>query len=97
VASADADGDGMLCEAEFLKLALHSDGEEEERTRELREAFGMYEMEGEGCITPASLGRMLGRLGNERGIGECRAMICRFDLDGDGVLSFDEFKIMMSV
>ena len=53
-------------------------------------------MEGQGCITPASLGRMLGRLGAERGAGECRAMICRFDLDGDGVLSFDEFKITMS-
>uniref|UniRef100_A0ACD5WL97 Uncharacterized protein n=1 Tax=Avena sativa TaxID=4498 RepID=A0ACD5WL97_AVESA len=97
VASVDADGDGLLCEAEFLKLALYCDAEEEEeRTRGLREAFAMYEMEGEGCITPASLGRMLGRLGNERGVGECRAMICRFDLDGDGVLSFDEFKIMMS-
>jgi Ca2+-binding EF-hand superfamily protein len=22
-------------------------------------------------------------------------MICRFDLDGDGVLSFDEFRVMM--
>ena len=96
VASVDADGDGMLCEAEFLKLALHCDAEEEERNRGLREAFGLYEMEGEGCITPMSLRRMLGRLGNERGVGECRAMICRFDLDGDGVLSFDEFKIMMS-
>ncbi|KAM0831428.1 hypothetical protein ACQ4PT_065541 [Festuca glaucescens] len=96
VASADADGDGMLCEDEFLKLALHCDAEDEDRTKGLREAFGMYEMEGEGCITPASLGRMLGKLGNERGIGECRAMICRFDLDGDGVFSFDEFKIMMS-
>ncbi|KAM0831427.1 hypothetical protein ACQ4PT_065540 [Festuca glaucescens] len=96
VASVDADGDGLLCEAEFLKLALHCDAEEEERTRGLRDAFRMYEMEGKGCITPASLGRMLGRLGNERGVGECRAMICRFDLDGDGVLSFDEFRIMMS-
>ncbi|KAM0923874.1 hypothetical protein ACQ4PT_005278 [Festuca glaucescens] len=96
VATVDADGDGLLCEAEFLKLALHCDAEEEERTRGLKEAFGiMYEMEGEGCITPASLGQMLSRLGNERGVGECRAMICRFDLDGDGVLSFDEFKIMM--
>ncbi|CAM0885042.1 unnamed protein product [Alopecurus aequalis] len=96
VASVDVDGDGMLCEAEFLKLALHCDAEEEDRNKGLREAFGLYEMEGEGCITPASLGRMLGRLGNERGLGECRAMICRFDLDWDGVLSFDEFKIMMS-
>uniref|UniRef100_M8D0T9 Putative calcium-binding protein CML19 n=1 Tax=Aegilops tauschii TaxID=37682 RepID=M8D0T9_AEGTA len=65
-------------------------------SRALREAFRMYEMEGQGCITPASLGRMLGRLGTERGAGECHAMICRFDLDGNGVLSFDEFKIMMS-
>ena len=102
VASADADGDGLLCEAEFLELAQQAawasaeDEDNEQRTRALREAFGMYEMEGQGCITPASLGRMLGRLGAERGAGECRAMICRFDLDGDGVLSFDEFKIMMS-
>ncbi|KAF7026089.1 hypothetical protein CFC21_038223 [Triticum aestivum] len=103
VASADADGDGLLCEAEFLELAQQAawagDAAEEDdelRIRALREAFGMYEMEGQGCITPASLGRMLGRLGAERGAGECRAMICRFDLDGDGVLSFDEFKIMMS-
>ena len=103
VASADADGDGLLCEAEFLQLAQQAAwagdaGEEDDelRIRALREAFGMYEMEGQGCITPASLGRMLGRLGAERGAGECRAMICRFDLDGDGVLSFDEFKIMMS-
>ncbi|KAF7040363.1 hypothetical protein CFC21_050274 [Triticum aestivum] len=103
VASADADGDGLLCEAEFLELAQQAAwagdaGQEDDelRIRALREAFGMYEMEGQGCITPASLGRMLGRLGAERGAGECRAMICRFDLDGDGVLSFDEFKIMMS-
>ncbi|VAH85489.1 probable calcium-binding protein CML31 [Triticum dicoccoides] len=102
VASVDADGDGLLCEAEFLELAQQAawagadDENDELRIRALREAFGMYEMEGQGCITPASLGRMLGRLGAEQGAGECRAMICRFDLDGDGVLSFDEFKIMMS-
>ncbi|XP_020185423.1 probable calcium-binding protein CML31 [Aegilops tauschii subsp. strangulata] len=102
VASADADGDGLLCEAEFLELAQQAawagaeDEDNEQRTRALREAFRMYEMEGQGCITPASLGRMLGRLGTERGAGECHAMICRFDLDGNGVLSFDEFKIMMS-
>ncbi|KQK11607.1 probable calcium-binding protein CML31 [Brachypodium distachyon] len=100
VASADADGDGMLCEEEFVRLAQQAswagEEEEEERCRVLKEAFGMYEMEGLGCITPASLRRMLGRLGSDRPVGECRAMICRFDLDGDGVLSFDEFKIMMS-
>ncbi|KAF8646771.1 hypothetical protein HU200_065566 [Digitaria exilis] len=95
VASVDADGDGLLDADEFARLALAEVGEEE-RHRGLRQAFGMYEMEGEGCITPTSLKRMLSKLGAHQEIDDCRAMICRFDLDGDGVLSFDEFKIMMN-
>ncbi|KAL6616718.1 hypothetical protein ACP70R_038988 [Stipagrostis hirtigluma subsp. patula] len=94
VASADTDGDGLLNEDEFLKL-MQLEMEEEERCRGLKEAFGMYEMEGEGCITPVSLKRMLSKLGAHQDIDECRAMICRFDLNGDGVLSFEEFKVMM--
>uniref|UniRef100_A0A0D9VAE2 EF-hand domain-containing protein n=1 Tax=Leersia perrieri TaxID=77586 RepID=A0A0D9VAE2_9ORYZ len=100
VFSVDADGDGLLCEAEFVRLvetaAAEDDDEDRSGGRLLREAFGMYEMEGEGCITPTSLKRMLRRLGSEQDIDDCRAMICRFDLNGDGVLSFDEFKIMMN-
>uniref|UniRef100_K4AMK2 EF-hand domain-containing protein n=1 Tax=Setaria italica TaxID=4555 RepID=K4AMK2_SETIT len=99
VASADADGDGLLDGDEFARLAGDGDDEEEERRRGLEAAFGMYAAEGEGArmrITPASLKRMLGRLGAHREVDDCRAMIRRFDLDGDGVLSFDEFEIMMS-
>ncbi|KAJ1287121.1 hypothetical protein BS78_03G405900 [Paspalum vaginatum] len=98
VASVDADGDGLLDGAEFARLvasAAEAAGDED-RHRGLRLAFRMYEMEGLGCITPTSLKRMLSRLGAHQEIDDCRAMICRFDLDGDGVLSFDEFKIMMS-
>ncbi|EES04238.1 hypothetical protein BDA96_03G462800 [Sorghum bicolor] len=72
-------------------------GEEEDNDerRWLRETFGMYEMEGAGCITPLSLKLVLARLGVRRDIAECQAIICRFDMDGDGVLSFDEFRTMM--
>ncbi|CAN6288843.1 unnamed protein product [Urochloa humidicola] len=103
VASADADGDGLLDADEFARLvarAAAGASAEEERRRGLEAAFAMYAAaEGEGrvdVITPASLKRMLGRLGAHQEDDDCRAMICRFDLDGDGVLSFDEFKIMMS-
>ena len=55
----------------------------------------MYEMEGSGCINPTSLKRMLNRLGESKSTEDCKAMIRMFDLNGDGVLSFDEFRIMM--
>ncbi|KAG9455547.1 hypothetical protein H6P81_000055 [Aristolochia fimbriata] len=89
----DSDGDGFLGLDDFVRL-MQVEGEEERR-RDLAEAFGMYEMEGLGCITPKSLNRMLTRLGQSTTIDHCKTMISRFDLDGDGVLSFDEFTHMM--
>ncbi|WOL04821.1 hypothetical protein Cni_G13543 [Canna indica] len=88
------DGDGLLDLGEFKKLVEAAS--EEEKERDLRAAFKMYENESEGCITPKSLKRMLSRLGSSTGIDECRSMICRFDLNGDGVLSFEEFRVMMT-
>ncbi|XP_059300283.1 putative calcium-binding protein CML19 [Lycium ferocissimum] len=88
----DSDGDGLLGFEDFSKLM---EGEKNKES-ELRGAFEMYEMEGSGQITPKSLNRMLSRLGESTSIDNCKAMIQRFDLDGDGVLSFDEFKVMMN-
>lgn len=91
---ADTDGDGLLGLDDFAKLA---DAEkEEDRERDLRAAFGLYAMEGLGCITANSLSSALGRLGNSMDADECKVMICRFDLNGDGVISFDEFRAMMA-
>lgn len=93
VESMDSDGDGMLGFDDFIKL-VGPEGEEE-KGRSLREAFRVYKMDGQECITPTSLKRALGKLGESKTIEECTVMIRRFDINGDGVISFDEFRIMM--
>ncbi|XP_041006005.1 putative calcium-binding protein CML19 [Juglans microcarpa x Juglans regia] len=89
----DSDGDSMVGLEDFVRFV--EGGEEEEKVNDLREAFKMYEMDGFGGITPKSLKRMLSRLGESKTIDECRMMIARFDLNGDGVINFDEFRSMM--
>ncbi|XP_048137341.1 LOW QUALITY PROTEIN: putative calcium-binding protein CML23 [Rhodamnia argentea] len=93
IESLDSDGDGLLCLEDFI--GFMEGGDEEEKMGDLREAFGMYATEGCGFITPKSLKRMLSRLGQSESVDECEAMIVHFDVDGDGVISFDEFKVMM--
>ncbi|CAA0823475.1 Calcium-binding protein CML38 [Striga hermonthica] len=89
----DSDGDGLLCLDDFLRIVEGAG--DEEKAGDLKAAFQMYVQEGGACITPKSLRRMLSRLGERKSVGECRNMIARFDLNGDGVLSFDEFRLMI--
>ncbi|KAL1190008.1 Calcium-binding protein CML39 [Cardamine amara subsp. amara] len=92
----DMDGDGMLDIHEFAQLIKGNDEfTEEERKKKIMEAFRMYIAQGEDCITPGSLKTMLMKLGESRTTEDCRVMIQAFDLNADGVLSFDEFALMM--
>lgn len=55
----------------------------------------MYIAEGEDCIDPRSLKMMVMKLGESSMTDDCIVMIKAFDLNADGVLSFDEFPHMM--
>ncbi|CAN6938743.1 unnamed protein product [Brassica oleracea] len=92
----DIDGDGMLDFEEFAQLLKGGDEfTEEEKKSKIMEAFRMYIAEGEDCITPRSLKMMLMKLGESRTTDDCVVMIKAFDLNADGVLSFDEFALMV--
>ncbi|XP_043694739.1 calcium-binding protein CML37-like [Telopea speciosissima] len=92
VGSFDSNGDGLVGFDDFARL-MKGNGEEVEG--DLREAFGMYVMDGCDFISAKSLKRMLHRLGESRTIRECKGMISVYDVNGDGVLSFEEFRAMM--
>lgn len=91
VEAIDSDGDGLLSLEDLIAL-MES---EEHKLKDLREAFEMYVEDNERFITPKSLKRMLKKMGESKSIDECKVMIKHFDLDGDGILSFEEFRIMM--
>lgn len=95
VRSSDADGDGVLGLDDFAKMMKESEIDE------LKDAFVMYSKKSskdmkECVITAESLKKMLRRLGQMVSVSDCKKMIGRFDGNGDGVLDFDEFKVMMS-
>ncbi|XP_058195648.1 probable calcium-binding protein CML18 [Rhododendron vialii] len=62
---------------------------------ELKEAFELYDQDKNGLISAAELHQILTRLGEKCSVEDCGRMIKSVDSDGDGYVSFDEFKKMM--
>ncbi|KAL3514590.1 hypothetical protein ACH5RR_027307 [Cinchona calisaya] len=89
----DKDGDNMF--EDFVQL-IEQDYNKGDENDYVKKAFEMFEVEkGSGCITPKGLQLVLNRLGDAKSFEECKAMIRVYDLDGNGVLDFNEFQRMM--
>ncbi|KAK3038055.1 hypothetical protein RJ639_032034 [Escallonia herrerae] len=92
----DANGDGLIDFDEFSEL-FEGVASQEEGDGDMREAFGVFDGDGDGLITVEELCLVLDSLGFKEGkrLEDCKEMIKQVDLDGDGMVSFDEFKMMM--
>eukprot|EP01018_Ginkgo_biloba_P011923 Gb_37767 [translate_table: standard] len=95
VAQADSDGDGFIDLSEFVELntkGIDNAGS----LRDLREAFKIFDMDGNGSISAYELHKVLKSLGEGCSLEDCHAMIRGVDSDGDGSVSFPEFLNMMT-
>ncbi|XP_048574485.1 calmodulin-like protein 5 [Triticum urartu] len=98
VRDVDADGNGTIEFAEFLALMSRkadADADASDPEEELREAFRVFDKDHDGHISKAELGHVMISLGEKLTDEEVEEMIQEADLDGDGLVNFDEFVRMM--
>ncbi|XP_041004626.1 calmodulin-like protein 3 [Juglans microcarpa x Juglans regia] len=107
VVKVDANGDGLIDFDEFCVLCESMVGQEGDEAatgleieggeEDLKEAFGVFDKDRDGLITVEELRLVLSSLGLKEGkkVEDCQEMIRKVDMDGDGMVNFDEFKKMM--
>ncbi|XP_026727313.1 calmodulin-like isoform X1 [Trichoplusia ni] len=64
--------------------------------KEFREAFRLFDKDGDGTITKEELGRVMRSLGQFARVEELQDMLQEVDSDGDGNVSFEEFVSILS-
>ncbi|KAK2969369.1 hypothetical protein RJ640_000641 [Escallonia rubra] len=94
----DTDHDGFINLEEFAGICKVGGGgtADDGGLKELHDAFELYDQDKDGRISAAELYQILSRLGERCSIEECAQMIKSIDSDGDGFVSFEEFKRMMT-
>ncbi|CAF1171357.1 unnamed protein product [Adineta ricciae] len=67
-----------------------------EQDNKLKEAFALFDRVGGGVIRTKDLEHVMQCIGYQTTPGELEQMIQEVDIDGDGLVNFNEFKLMMN-
>jgi len=95
MSSVDDNGDNEIDFNEFLLLMKSRIGERDPE-KELRDAFAVFDTDNSGAIDRKELKRLMKKLGQNLSEAELDAMMDEVDINGDGEISFEEFKELMS-
>ncbi|KAL7112974.1 hypothetical protein ACP275_04G034800 [Erythranthe tilingii] len=94
VNEADSDGDGTVDFQEFL--IVMSSKIKENVVEEIKDAFKVFDRDQDGFISAIEqLRNVMINMGERLTEEEAEQMICEVDLDGDGLVSYDDFVKMM--
>ena len=91
----DADGNGTIDFPEFLTMMARKmkDTDSEE---EIREAFRVFDKDGNGFISAAELRHVMTNLGEKLTDEEVDEMIREADIDGDGQVNYEGLYFYVS-
>ncbi|CAD1472063.1 unnamed protein product, partial [Heterotrigona itama] len=89
---------GKLNFDSFYRVASHFQEEDDEALqKELKEAFRLYDKEGNGYIPTSSLREILAALDDQITPDQMDGMIAEIDTDGSGTVDFDGFPASKSL
>ncbi len=75
---------------------MQADQLTEEQIAEFKEAFSLFDKDGDGTITTKELGTVMRSLGQNPTEAELQDMINEVDADGNGTIDFPEFLTMVA-
>ena len=90
----DADEDGTIDFSEFLTM-MASKMKETDAEEKIREVFNVFDKDRNGYISAAELRHVMVSLGEKLADQEVVEMIKEADIDGDGQISYEEFRLMV--
>lgn len=91
----DKDGTGMLDFPEFL-LMMAMKSRDSQAEEDIREAFKVFDKDGNGFITAMELRHVMHNIGEKLTDEEVEQMILEADIDGDGQINYEEFDKLMT-
>ncbi|KAL5499920.1 hypothetical protein EMCRGX_G011392 [Ephydatia muelleri] len=94
ISDVDLDRNGTIEFGEFVAMMARN-VKEADQDEEIKEAFRVFDLNGDGYISSNELGQIMGNLGEKLTPQEVDDMIREADIDGDGRISYEEFMIVM--
>ncbi|XP_060606890.1 calmodulin-beta-like [Ruditapes philippinarum] len=91
----DVDGNGEIDFSEFVEMMSKRAHNHPDPEADLREAFKVFDKDGDGFICAKELRVVMTSLGEKLTDKEVDDMLKEADINGDGKIDFDEFAAMM--
>jgi len=79
-----------------IKMSKEAKDLTEEQVAEFKEAFAIFDKDGDGTVTSTEIKEVMKSLGQNPTDLELQEMIEEVDEDGNGSIEFDEFLVMMA-